>query len=95
MQVQYGIYVDLRYHLFGDDLVGSQFEEPLGKGFQILFFQGEPGGIGVAPEVFQQVAAVFNCFVYVESRNRTCGTGYQFGRFRQDDCRAVIFFRQA
>ena len=49
----------------------------------------------MAPEVFQQVAAAFYRFVYVESRNRTGGTGNQFGRFRQDDCRAVVFFRQA
>ena len=46
-------------------------------------------------EIFQQVAAAFDRFVYVESCNRAGGTGDQFGRFRQDDCRAVVFFRQA
>ena len=95
LQVQHGIYIDLRRHLFGDDLVGGQLEEPLGESVQVFLFQGEAGGIRVATEVFQQVAAAFDCFVYVESRDRASGTSDQFGRFRQDDCRAVVFFRQA
>ena len=93
LQVQHGIYIDLRRHLFGDDLVGGQLEEPLGESVQVFLFQGEAGGIRVATEVFQQVAAAFDCFVYVESRDRASGTSDQFGRFRQDDCRAVVFFR--
>ena len=57
LQVQHGIYIDLRRHLFGDDLVGGQLEEPLGESVQVFLFQGEAGGIRVATEVFQQVAA--------------------------------------
>lgn len=50
MQVQHGIYIDLRRHLFGDDLVGGQLEEPLGESVQVFLFQGEAGGIRVPPK---------------------------------------------
>ena len=36
LQVQHGIYIDLRRHLFGDDLVGGQLEEPLGESVQVF-----------------------------------------------------------
>ena len=78
-QVENGVDVDLRDHLFGDNLVGSQLQETFGKFIQIFFFQGKAGGIGMSPEVFQQVTAVLYCLINVETGNRAGRTGDQFG----------------
>ena len=95
VEVDFGVDVDLGFHLFGQDVFGHMLLEAGGKLLDVLLLHREPHGVGVAAEVLEQVAARLHRLVDVESLYRAGRAGSQSVGEGEHHGRSVVEFGQA
>ena len=93
-EINLRVNVDCRIRLLRKDMPGNVFFKTAGKFRNILHFHRKPGSIGMPSEVLEQVAAIFDSLVDIESRNGARRARSHVARPCQHDGRTIINLRQ-